>query len=96
MAVNHQRIVLGQVGLRFLAGHRAGELALRRIVLQQVREIVGGNDVIDSNHIQRLAEQTLFDQRAEDQAPDPAKPVDANFHRHDRLLGSNSAMGQWP
>ena len=60
----------------------AVELALRRVVLQQVGEVVGGDEVVDGDDVELLAEQPLLDQGAEDQPADAAEPVDSDASAH--------------
>ena len=64
MAVDDQHVVLGRARRDFLLVDLAGELALRRVVLQQVGEVVGRDEVVDGDHVELLAEQSLFDQGA--------------------------------
>ena len=82
LAVDHQHVVFGGAGARLLAGDRAGELALGRIELEQVGEVVGGDDVVDGHHLDFLAQQPLVADGAEHQPPDAAEPVDANSNCH--------------
>jgi hypothetical protein len=56
--------------------------ALRGIVFQQVGEVVGGHDVADGDDIEFLAEQTLLDECAEDEAADAAETIDSDFDCH--------------
>ena len=58
------------------------KLALRGIVFEQVGEVVGRDDIADRDDVEGRAEQTLLDQRAEDQAADAAEPIDCNFYSH--------------
>ena len=80
--VDDEHIVLGFVRRRFLGADGSGEAALRGIVLEQIREIVGWDNVTDGDDFHFLADETLLDHRAEDQTADAAEPVDCNFDRH--------------
>ena len=80
VAVDDERVVFGGAR-RLLAGDRAAEPTLRRVVLEQVGEVVGRDEVVDGHHVERLAEQPLLDQ-VEDEAADAAEAVDAHFHCH--------------
>ena len=63
------------------------ELALRGVVLEQVGEVVGRDDIVDRDDVDLLAEQPLFDQGAKHQAADPPETVDADLHgSHCRCL----------
>ena len=57
-------------------------MALRRIVFEQVGQIVRWDEVVDGDHIQRFAEQTLLDECPKHQPPDATKPIDAHFDCH--------------
>ena len=59
--------------------HFAGELALRGVILHEVGEVVGRNEVVDGHDVEFLAQQTLFDEGPEDQTTDPTEPVDPDF-----------------
>jgi hypothetical protein len=81
-AVDDQHIVFGFVGAGFLGADGALEPALGGIVFEQVTEVIGGNNIAHGDHLDVLAHEPLFHHRAEDQAPDPAEPVNCNFHCH--------------
>ena len=81
-AVDHQDVVLGLVRSGLFRGDGALEPALRGVVLEQVGEIVGRDDVADGDDVQGRAEQALLDQCPEDQPADAAEPVDCDFYCH--------------
>ena len=83
MAVDDEHVVLGVLRLgRFRAADFAVEAALGGIVFEQVGEIVGRNEIVDRDDVDFFAEQALFADRAKDQAPDAAEPVDADFNHN--------------
>ena len=63
---------------RLLAVDLALEPALRRVVLEQVGEVVGRDEVVDRNDLVALAEQSLLDHRAEHEPADAAEAIDAD------------------
>ena len=83
LAVDDEHIVAPALSAAdFLRADGAVEAALDGIVLQQIREVVGRNDIADGDHLDVLADQTLFDHRPEDQATNAAEPVNCNFYCH--------------
>src|SRR5262249_29279420 len=66
------------------AAHGAREPALRRVVLQQVGEVVGRNDVADGDDVE-FAEQVLLDERAEHETADATETVDGDPGGHGRV-----------
>ena len=85
MPVDDEDIVFRDIGLRLFAGHSARELALNRIVFQKVCEVVRGDEIVDGDHIERLAEQALFDEGPKHEPTDATETVNADFH-HDNIL----------
>jgi len=61
------------------------------VVLEQIGQIVGRDDVSHGNDVERRAEQTLLDECAENEAADAAKTIDCDFNCHGsfRFLGVN-------
>ena len=53
-----------------------------RIVLQQVGEVVGGDDVTDRDDLDLLAEEPLLVQGAEDEATDATETIDSDTSAH--------------
>ena len=88
LAVDDQHVVGFLVGARLLRADLAGELLLRRIVLQQVGEVVGGNDVADRDDLDVLAEQSLLVKGPENQPSDAAEPIDRDTSAHFNLPSS--------
>ena len=85
-AVDDEDVVLDLIGRRLLGADGAGELALRRVILEQVGKIVGGDDVSDGDDVERRSEQALFHECAENQATDATETVDCDFYCHVRAL----------
>jgi hypothetical protein len=83
LVVDDEHVGLGLVGRRLLGTDAALELALNRVVLEEVREVVGGHDVADRHHVEILAEAALGVERAEHQAANASEPVDRNASRHE-------------
>ena len=52
--------------------------AVRRIVLQQVRQILGRHQIVNPHELDVLVQH----RRAKNQTTDPTKPIDADFQRH--------------
>ena len=53
-----------------------------RVVLEQVGEVVGRDEVVDGDDVEVLAEQPLLDEGPEDQPPDAPEPVDPDLDGH--------------
>ena len=85
LAVDDQHVVRFLVGARLLRADLAAELLLRRIVLQQVGEVVGGDDVADRDDLDVLAEQPLLVQGAKEEAADATETVDGDTSAHFNL-----------
>ena len=85
LAVDDQHVVRFLVGARLLRADLARELLLRRIVLQQVREVVSGDDVADRDDLYLFAEQPLLVKGAKDQPADAAETVDGDASAHFNL-----------
>ena len=64
------------------------ESALGGIILQQVSQIVGGNQIIDSDNFKFVAEKSLINKGAKDQTTDAAESINSNFSRHLRDICS--------
>src|SRR6185369_9453966 len=55
-----------------------GELPLRRVVLEQVRQVVGRDDVADGDHLDLLAEQPLLVEGPEHEPSDATETIDGD------------------
>ena len=79
MPFHHEGIVLFLGGVGFFGGDGVLELAVDRIILDLIREIIriGGN-IHHRNNINGLAQKTLIAKRLEHQASDAAETVDRN------------------
>lgn len=82
LAVDDQRVVLGKAGVGLLANDRPRELALGGVILQQVGEVIGRDEVVDGDHLDLLAQQTLIADRPEDQPTNAAEPINTNTNCH--------------
>jgi len=65
VAVDDEDIILGDSRRGFLARHGAGEAALRRVILNQVREVVRWDEIVDGDDFDFFTEQTLIADCAE-------------------------------
>jgi hypothetical protein len=52
------------------------------VVFDEVSEVVGGDDIAHRDDFDVFTDETLFDQRPEDQAANAAEPIDCYFHCH--------------
>ena len=55
------------------------ESALGGVVLHQVSEVIGGDEIIDGDNIKLFAEKALLAQSTENKAADSSEPIDCNF-----------------
>ena len=91
LAVDHEDVVLGLVRAGLAGGNRAREAALGGVVLQEVGEVVGGNEVAHGDDVDVLPDEALLDEGAEDEAADAAETIDGDVDWHSsRILGVNS------
>jgi hypothetical protein len=65
--------------------------AVRRVVLEHVREDPGLGEIVDRHD---LEVRVLLEVGAVEVAPDPAEAVDPNFGRHGSILTARSRMGR--
>ena len=56
-----------------------GESALGGVVLHEVSEVIGGDEIIDGDNIKLLSEKALLAECTENKAADSSKPIDCNF-----------------
>ncbi len=87
LAVDHQHIVFGLVGRGLLAGDGAVELALGGVVLEQVGQVVSGNDVAHGDHFD--AGDVLLAQSAEHETTDATETIDGDLDTHCVFLRRN-------
>ena len=66
-------------------GDRAGELAVHGVILQHIRQILGGAQIVDADDL----DLRVIDSGAEHHAADAAKPIDANFDAHKKAPPQN-------
>src|SRR4029077_20934673 len=85
LAVDDQHVVGFLVRSRLLGSDLAAELLLRRIVLEEVGQVVGRHDVADRDDLDVLAEQPLLVQGAKEEAADPPETVDRDTSAHFNL-----------
>jgi len=82
LPVDHQHVMLRLVRRRLLRADAPLKPALRRVVLEQISQVVRRHDVPYRHHLNLLAHQTLLDHRPVHQAANPAEPIDCDFHFH--------------
>lgn len=84
VAVDDQNVVLGEVRLGLLRGDLVLELAVDRVVLHLVGEVVRvGGDIDDGDDVDLvLAEKALVAEGLEDHAADTTETVDGNLDGH--------------
>ena len=82
VAVDDKRVVVSHGRRGLLAHDAAAKPALRRVVFQQVRQVIGGDNIIEGHHVETPAQQTLLDQGPENQTADAAETIDANSDCH--------------
>ena len=56
-----------------------GESALGGVVLHQVSEVIGGDEIIDGDNIKLLPEKALLAESTENKAPDSSETINRNF-----------------
>jgi hypothetical protein len=83
VTVHDQEIVLTVLRLcRLSAAYLAFERPLRGIVLQQVREVIRGNEVVDRDDVDFFAEKALIANSPKYKPANATETVNANFsHR---------------
>ena len=79
MTVNDENIVFGNGRRRFFAVNFSRKSALGGVVLHEVSEVIGGDEIIDGDHIKLLPEKALLAECTENKAADSSKPIDCNF-----------------
>ena len=67
-----------------------GVVALGGVILQQVRQHLGGGQVVDGDDLVALSAEHL----TESQAADAAKTIDSNFNSHWNYLPKNSPLSR--
>jgi hypothetical protein len=70
-----KRVVFSERLVGFFAPDGVGKFALRGVVFDEVGEVVGGNEVIDRDHFDLLAEEALFRDGAKHETSDSSKPL---------------------
>ena len=81
-AIHDQDVVFGLVRRGLGGADGAGEAALGGVVLEQVRQVVCGDDVTHRDDVDVLAHQSLLDESAEDQTADTAETIDRYIDCH--------------
>jgi len=82
LAVDDENVVVSLVGGGLLRGNGAVEATLGRVVLQEVGQIVGRDDVAHRDDVERRAEEALLNEGAEYEATDAAETIDCDFNCH--------------
>jgi hypothetical protein len=60
---------------------------LSRIVSQQIGQVTGRDDIVQSDNFDFFAEQSLLNESPEYQTADPSKAVNSNFGHGDYFGG---------
>jgi hypothetical protein len=82
VVVDDEDVVFSDGGGGFFAGDLALEFPLGGVVLEEVGEVVGRDEVVDGDDVDCFAEKALFYDGAKDEAPDTAEAIDSDFsHR---------------
>ena len=79
MTINDENIVFGSGRGGFLAMNLPGESALGGVVLHQVSEVIGGDEIIDGDNIKLLPEKALLAKCTKNKASDSSETIDCNF-----------------
>ena len=79
VAVDDEDVVFRDRRGGFFAADFALVAALDGVVLDQVGEVVGGNEVVHRHHVEFFTEQALLAERPEDQSADPAESINRDF-----------------
>ncbi len=75
VAVDDEDVVLRHVGARLLAGNLALEAALGGVVLHQVGQVVGADQVVHRDDVDLFAQESLLDDGPKNQTADPPNPL---------------------
>src|SRR5690606_33679332 len=78
-------VAIDDEGVGALDGDGAGEAALRGVVLQEVREVVGWHQVVERDDVDLVAQEPLVNDCAEYETADAAESVDSYFYSHDSV-----------
>lgn len=79
MTIDDEDIVLGDGGGGFGAGDVEVEAALGGVVFDEIGEVVGGNEVIDRDHIKFFTEEALLAKSPKNKSPNSSEPIDRDF-----------------
>ena len=79
LAVHDEHIVIGLVSRGLLGADGAVKTTLGRVVLEQVGQIVGRDDIAHRDDVERRAEKALFHESAEHEAANATETIDGNF-----------------
>jgi hypothetical protein len=82
LAIDHEDVVLGFVRGRLPGADLAVEAALGGVVLEQIRQVVRGDDIAHRDDFHVFADHALFGDGAKHQAPDASEPVTCDFYCH--------------
>jgi hypothetical protein len=85
LAVNDENVVFSFVSGGLLGTDGTRETTLRGVVLQQVGQVVGRNDIADGDDVERRTEKALLYEGAEDEAANATETVDCDFYSHNTL-----------
>ncbi len=75
LATHDQSVVFSERRVGFFTPDGVGEFALRGVVFDEVGEVVGGNEVVERNHFDFLAEQACSATARKTRRPLRPKPL---------------------
>jgi hypothetical protein len=79
MAIDHEDVVLGEIGAALLGGDFFLGLALGGVVFDEVSEVVRGDEVIHGDDLDLFAEEALIADCTKNKASDAPETIDADF-----------------
>jgi len=79
VAIDHEEIIFGEIGVGFFAVDLFFGAALGGVVFDQIREVISGDEVIDRDHFDFCAEKALVADCPKNEATDAPETIDADF-----------------
>ena len=80
MAIDDEQVIVNHILARFGAFHFAIEAALDGIVLLEISEIVGRDEIVYGHHIHFLAQESLVTDCSKDESADASEAVDTDLN----------------